>query len=56
VYDVLMASVERLRVDLIESSHSGDEVRLSGFEQQLVMVVHQAPGITPPLLLDLLRE
>jgi len=52
-----MTAVERLGVDLVQAPHSSDQIRLEGFEQQVVVVVHEATGIaTPALLLDLFGE
>ena len=52
-----MAAVKGLRIDLVQATHSDDQIGLWGFEQQVVVVVHETPGIAAPaLLVDLLGK
>ena len=46
-----MTSVEGLGIDPIEPAHAAHQVRLRGFQQQVIVVVHQAEGIEHPALL-----
>jgi len=53
----LAPPVKRLGVDAVEPAHSPDQVGLGGLDQQVIMVVHQAEGVTDPtLLVDLFAE
>lgn len=45
-----MASIEALGVDAIQLAHAGGEIPLRGLNQQMVMVVHQAVGVAPPMV------
>lgn len=46
-----MSSIERLGVDAVEMPQSLREIGLRSFYQQMVMIVHQHPGMTHHLIL-----
>ncbi len=48
VTDPVVAAVERLRVDAVELTHPACEVGVRGFDQEMVVVGHQDPGVKPP--------
>ena len=50
--DPRMTAVVALGVDLVEPTHPWHAVRLGCLHKQVVVVVHQAPGITAPTLLS----
>ena len=43
-----MAAVKATGVRSKEPFHPGDEVRLRGFDDQVKMILHQAPGVNLP--------
>lgn len=45
-----VAPVVPLRVDAVEVAHAEGKVPVRDFEQQVVVVVHQAVGVTEPLI------
>jgi hypothetical protein len=50
----LAPPVKRLGIYAVQPAHATDQVGLWGFDQQVIMVVHQAVGVTEPtLLMDL---
>jgi len=50
----VVAAVEGLGVCAVEAPHAGDQIALRGLDEQVIMVAHQAIGVTdPPLLRDL---
>jgi len=49
--DPPMAPVEGLGIDLIQVAHSGCQIPLRGFYEQVLVVVHQTPRIAMPVLL-----
>jgi hypothetical protein len=52
-----VAPVEALGVDLIEPLQAACQVRLGGFDEQMVVIAHQAVGVESPALLgDLAAE
>jgi len=52
-----MAPVEALRVDLIEPRHASCQIGLGGFNEELVVIGHQAVCVeSPALLCDLAAE
>jgi hypothetical protein len=52
-----VATIEALRVDLIEPLHTARQVGLGGFDEQVVVIIHQAISVeSPELLGDLAAE
>jgi hypothetical protein len=49
--NLLMATIKRLRVGAIQSAHPAAEIPFGGFNQEMIMVIHQTIGIAAPLLL-----
>lgn len=47
-----MTPVVALGVDAVESEHTLGQVRLGGFEYQVIVVVHQAVGVAEPVTAD----
>ena len=57
VAPALVAAVEGLRVDAVEAAHAVGETPELGFDDQVVVVRHQAEGVDPPVVpLDGLGE
>jgi hypothetical protein len=46
----IMPPVEGLGVEAVQVLHAPDETRCRSFDQQMVVVIHQAVGISCPLL------
>jgi hypothetical protein len=46
--DSPMQPIEALRVGAIELPHAQGEIRQGSFDQQMVMIVHQAIGMAAP--------
>ncbi len=49
--DVVMPTVRGLGIHAVQAPRAVTEVRLGGFQQEMVMVAHQAVGVASPLLL-----
>lgn len=45
----LVPPVVALRVDAVELAHALGEIRLGGFDDQVIVVVHQTVGVTEPV-------
>ena len=45
----LVSAIESLRVDPIELSHPVRQVPVNGLDKQMIMVIHQAVGMTEPI-------
>ena len=53
----MMPPIEVLCVATVQSPHAATQIGFGCFEQQMVVIAHQAEGITAPVLLeDFLRE
>ena len=50
VTPALVAAVEGLRVDAVEAAHAVGEAPELGFDDQVVVVRHQAEGVDPPVV------
>jgi hypothetical protein len=46
-----MSSIEPLCVGAVESSESTTEIGLRGFQDQMIVIAHQAVDVTAPMLL-----
>ncbi len=47
--DATMASIKTLRIHTIQLAHAAREITLWCFDQQVVMIIHQAVGMTTPI-------
>ncbi|GAB1234673.1 hypothetical protein UT5_10690 [Ferrigenium sp. UT5] len=45
----LVCAIEGLRIDTVEVAHALRKVALDGFDDEVVVVVHQAPRMTDPV-------
>ena len=48
--DPLMATVIRLRIAAIELAHAEGQIRLRRFEEQMIVVIHEAIDVTEPAI------
>lgn len=50
--DTVMPPIEGLRIAAVQSPHAATQIGFGRIEQQVVVIAHQAVGITTPLLLE----
>lgn len=47
--DALVCAIEGLRIDAVEVAHTLGKIALDGFDDDMVVVVHQAPRMADPV-------
>ena len=46
----IVPAVETLRVHAVHLAHADGEIGLGGFDQQMIMIRHQAVGMADPVI------
>jgi hypothetical protein len=49
--DTMVAAIKMLRIHAIQSLHALHEISFRRFDEQMIMIVHQAIRVTSPLVL-----